>query len=226
MEKEAIDIDRSNKLQDIFNNNAWVTFLLCCLVGSIILYVQQNFVRTEEVYFNTYGDQLTLERISELIQVQKKWHYLSHLLIPLSYLLQISLVVVCVSIGFALNGLKVEFKKLYAIVTNATIVFLIGKALNLLILLVIGINRLDDELNLDKFSLLGLIGKSNVDELLWYPLWLLNMFEILFMLLLAVGLCYNYSMNFRKSIGLVISTYGLGLLVWIMFVLFFQLTYS
>jgi hypothetical protein len=62
--------------------NAWVVFALLCLGYSVTLYIQDTMIITKEVYYNTLGEQLTIERIDEMIEKQSKWKWASYLLIP------------------------------------------------------------------------------------------------------------------------------------------------
>jgi hypothetical protein len=85
------------------------------------------------------------------------------------------------------------------------------------------IERVEDIVGADRFALLGWLDKDTVPRWLWYPLSVVNVFELLFWLMLAAGLAWRMERGVRASLGFVALTYGTGLALWVLFVVFLQI---
>ena len=60
----------------------------------------QYFLISDQLYFNALSNQLTYERIQELIDQGKKWQWLGYILVPVLYLVKFGLVAGCLGIGY------------------------------------------------------------------------------------------------------------------------------
>lgn len=127
----------------------------------------------------------------------------------------------CFSIGAFLYGYENSFKTFFRITINAEFVFLIP-----IIIKIIWFSffRTDyDLIDLKNFSPLSAldIAYQNSSELWYiYPLRLLNFFELAYWCILAYQLKDILNRDFAGSLGFVASTYGVGLLLWVIFVMF------
>jgi len=190
--KQAVSLDReeTSLFRDFFELNGWVVFIFICLCYGLMSYAVQEYVITNEVYYNTFGEQLTMARVSEILDFQKKFLPLRLAIIPLVVFLQIFLASICINVGLLLSNMKVAFGKLFSIVMKASLIFVIGKVLQLFIALATEIKALPDFQKTDIFSLNGLLSNlgMNVNELLTYPLSLINIFEIAFVVVTGIGL--------------------------------------
>jgi hypothetical protein len=61
-------------------------------------------------------------------------------------------------------------------------------------------------------------------RLFHYPLYAINLVELIFWLLLARGIQYLLNLDFSRSILFVGYTYGLGLMLWMLFIVFLQVS--
>lgn len=75
-------------------------------------------------------------------------------------------------------------------------------------------------------SLLNITGTENIPSYWLYPLQTLNLFEVAYWFLLAQGVSEATEQSFRQSFGLVMSSYGVGLVLWVILVMFLTITYS
>jgi len=113
--------------------------------------------------------------------------------------------------------------KLFSTTLKAMIVFAFGKIIIVGVLLSLEINTIQDVTSANVFSLLGIIGQDNVPQWSLYPLALINLFEILFWSFLAVGIAMILNKNFKSTLKFIAGTYGVGLLIWTLFVMSLQL---
>ena len=86
----------------------------------------------------------------------------------------------------------------------------------------VDVDKVEDMMKADKFSLLSLLGQNSVPKWMYYPLQTVNVFEIIFVLLLGYGISYLKDEE-KPNIGFVLSTYGVGLIFWVLFVVFIMI---
>lgn len=206
--------------------NAWVVFILLCLGYATTAYIQDTMILTKEVYYNTLGEQLTIERIDAMLEDQAKWKFVGYLLIPFMVIFQTFLVALCLNCGTIMMNYKMRFPLLFMLVMRSSIVFLLWKLSFTFILLFSKVQSIDDLTTVNKFALAGFVEKTNVPEWLMYPLSIINVFEVAFGLLLTFGMSRLLQKSFISSLGFVATTYGLGLLMWMIFIIFLQLNLS
>lgn len=110
---------------NIVDINPWKS-LAIFLALAIVLSVVSSFVlSSDELYFQFYGEQLSYERIVELIELQSKWVWLGYLLIPIIYLIKFFIISCVLLTGTFIVGLKVEFKEIFKITILAEFIIFI-----------------------------------------------------------------------------------------------------
>lgn len=209
--------------RDFFSIRAWLLFAFSCVSYALVLHIQQKYVLTEQVYYNTLGEQLTIERIDTFLRARADWAWLSYALIPLVLFLQALLVSICLATGAILLDYKIKFGVLFGMVVKAAVIYTVGKLMYMMVVQFTDIETIEDLLKADVFSLLGWVGADAVPTWLHYPLSVVNVFELGFWLLLAVGMGYLLEKQWTKMLGFIAATYGVGLLVWVLFIVFLQL---
>lgn len=212
-------------MDDFFKINPWLTLLFILIFYGLSTYIVQEYVITEEVYYNTFGEQLTIERVSEILSFQKDLLYFRLALIPLVVILQIVMIVIIINTGFLLANIKISFKKLFGIVTKCSLFFAIGKVLQLIVALASNITNLEDFQKTDIFSISGILTNIGLapHELLVYPLSLINIFDITFVVFVGVGISLLLNRERQSMIKLVAISYGVGMLLWALCVIFMQI---
>ena len=83
--------------------------------------------------------------------------------------------------------------------------------------------------DLQYFTPLSILQLLHLDELpkyLFYPLQLFNVFELAYWLTLAFGIMAFTQQKLGKSLKTVASSYGVALLIWVIFVVFIQVQFS
>jgi hypothetical protein len=124
-------------------------------------------------------------------------------------------------------NIKVSFKKLFQIALIAEFLFIIPSLIKLVWFLFIETDF--DLLDLQTFyplSLLNMIEAKNIPQWSLYPLQLINVFEVVYWLILAYGISLVAKERWAKMVGLVASSYGIGLFVWVVFITFITINLS
>lgn len=214
--------------------------LFLLLVGNVLLFnfLNSHLLISESLYFNSLGEQLTYEQIENLLAQGKKWEWLGYAILPVVYLVKLSFVAACLSVGLLFVNNKFAFKKMFGVALVAEFVFLLPTLLKILWFLFVQTDYTLKDLQL--FYPLSALHffDYNVLESWWvYPLQTFNVFEIAYWLVLARGIQeaplppegefrVAKEMDFEQSLGLVMGSYGVGLLLWIATVMFISVSYS
>ena len=85
---------------------------------------------------------------------------------------------------------------------------------------------MEDYSDADFFSIAGLLHLSRSEEWWVMPLRAINIFELFFCLGLAAGVSRAMNRPFRSALAFVALSYGVGFLLWMLFVMFLQLSLS
>lgn len=182
----------------------------------------ENILLTDDLVYDAFINQLSYERITEIINQSQKWRWFVYFLFPIYLLLKISLITFTFSIGLFILNLKTSYRQLFSIVIIAEFIFFIPYFIKLIWFLIFYSNYTLEDIKffypLSIFSLFD--SPREIENWLFYPLQLLNFFELAFWCILAYQLRKILQSDFTTSLGFVASTYGVGLLLWVIFVMF------
>jgi hypothetical protein len=200
----------------------------------LLLYLASNIViPIDSIYYQLFGNNLEIEEIDKIINFAKKWHFFGFVILPVVTLLRIFYTAIFLYIGIFFTELKADFGKLFKIALLADFVYVLSGLAKLVILIFFKqVNTLDD-LQFQPLSVMELLNTKSIDPLFVYPLSLINVFELGYFLVLGWLLVSVINeaneerpVNFGKSLKLVTASYGSGLLLWVVFVMFITLNLS
>ena len=200
--------------------NSWKCFILLLCFPVLTTFAVNYLFITEELYYNLFSDTLAVERITSIIEQSQKWQWLGYLFIPIVILIRVSFTAICLYIGLFLDNIKVRFKDLFKIALLADFVFVLAGLAKLVILIFFKEVSTLDDLQFQPLSLIEVFDRKSVDALMIYPLSLINVFELLYWLVLAWLLTGVTEKSVGNSLKTVASSYGTGLFLWLLFVIF------
>ncbi len=210
-----------NEIQNI-NTKLFLSLLLLLyvLVGIILNW----YIITDDHYYKSLGNQLDVERIRQLLTFRNKWDWIGFLIIPLLILVKISLVAVCLEVGNFIIDLKLKFKQLFKIALLGEAIFLIAALTKIIYFLLFPKNvTLEFIQTFYPLSLINMVVIEKIPAYLVYPLQLINVFELLYWIILAYLIKIYTNSSFDKSFGFVAKTYGIGLFTWVVLVVFLSI---
>ena len=203
-----------------FKYNSWKYFFLFTGLTGLTTFAINYLFLTEGLYYQSYGTQLAVNRIAEIIELSKKSQWIGYVFIPIALLIRISCTSICIYIGCFLANVKVGFNQLFKVALLSDFVFVLAGIIKLVTLIFFKeINTISD-LHSQPLSLLELFDKESIDLILIYPFSIISFFELLYWLVLARLLSEVINQPFNESIKTVASSYGVGMLLWVLFVMF------
>jgi len=202
-------------------------FLLIIGIYLLLQFLSEQILYSDDLIYDYLGNQLAQERITEMVQGIQKWKSISYALVPLYLLLKFFLVTVCLSVGCLLMGYENTVAKLFQSTINAEFIFIIPMIIKLFWFSLVEIDyNFEDLQYFFPMSALNLISLNETEAWLIYPLQLLNIFEIGYWMMLAYQMKNVTEKGFAENFGFVASTYGVGLFIWVTFVVFLSINVS
>ena len=212
--------------QELSNIPIGHLFLIFSVGYVLISYITNTYLLTEDFYVQAWSEQFSAERIAGMLKTTKRLTWVIYILTPVVFVLKILLVALTIMIGLLLFGIDLSFKNIIRIVLLAETVLFLSTASQLVYFFYTGINTFDDVNSFAPLSLFSLIQQYDVPSYIVYPLQVINLFELVYWALLAVGLKLYLDSTFANTFRIVASSYGLGLLLWLATVVFIQVQSS
>lgn len=197
-------------------------FLLYVSVVLIITFLQQEFVLMPELQnFDLVDD----EAKAQLLERWQKWRWVSFVVTPLLLLLRLGLVSLCLFVGsFFFSEMSGRvFKDWWTVAMNAQAVMILYSVVLCITNLVAGS---DMAMEVTKYSSLLFLGGDNIEQWIKLPLSAVNIFEIAYWLVMARLISVRTKIQFGRSWGFVMSSYGVGYLFYIVLLMFLILYLS
>lgn len=201
-------------------------FLFISLLYILFSVLLNEFIIKDNLYYQTLGEQLARERIEEFLEFKHKWDWIGYLIIPVILFFKFLLVALCLETGSILQGYKTSFKQMFHIAMFAELVFLFAQMIKTIVIALTKLEDLNELQYIASFSLLNIINNKNIDPWFIYPLHTMNIFEIVYWLFLAFILKTLLQKEYSRMIKFVLSTYGIGLLILIIVVMFINVNFS
>lgn len=212
-------------LKERFQNiNILQYFGLLILLYVLISFMLNWHIISDELWAQGFGDQLSSDIIYKIINFKNKWDWLGFVILPIFLFVKVLVVAVCLEVGNFILDWKLQFKQLLRIVILAETVFLFVAFLRIIWFLLFPENlSLEYIQSFYPLSLINVIGTGNLPKYLIYPLQLINVFELIYWIVLAYLIGTYANKTFDKSLGFVAKTYGLGLFAWVVLVVFLSI---
>lgn len=193
--------------------------LLYVSVMLIITFLQQEFVLLPELQ---NLDIIEEDVLAQMLERYQRMRWVSFLLVPLLLLLRLSLVTLCLFIGSFFftetNGKK--FKDWWGVATVAQAVMLSYSVILCIVNIAFGTNMATD---VTTYTSLLFLGGEDMEPWVRMPLAAVNIFEILYWIVMALCVGKLCSTKFWQSFIFVMSSYGVGYLFYIAFLMFLML---
>lgn len=209
----------------IFNFKFWPVWLIIVLLYILNTFISNIFVYTDTYYSSLLIDKFDSDRIMSMIVMQNKFQILGYFFIPVVLLIKLWLISGILFIGIYLFNQQVNFKNCLIIILLAEFVSVSAMFLKT-IWLIVDMPNTNELQSFYPLSLTQLININNLPKFFYYPLQLVNIFEVTYWFVLAWGVMTFTQQNFIKSFKIVSASYGLALFVWVIFIVFLQFQFT
>jgi hypothetical protein len=209
-------------------------FILISLTSISLTILTKILLNLEGLLSSSLSSNFSTDQTRDILIFQKKWQWVSYLIIPLFLLIKTTLIASVLYVGtFFYSKVKVTFKQLWNVAVKAEFVFLLVGVAKIIWFYFFQTNyTLEDLQFFYPLSALNIVGYKGLESYFIYPFQVLNLFELAYVLLLGyyVGkLAYtpkNKGLPMEFGLKIVMSSYVPALFLWVAIVMFFTLSYS
>lgn len=216
------------------NTSFMRNFILISLTSISLTILTKILLNLEGLLSSSLSSNFSTDQTRDILIFQKKWQWVSYLIIPLFLLIKTTLIASVLYVGtFFYSKVKVTFKQLWNVAVKAEFVFLLVGVAKIIWFYFFQTNyTLEDLQFFYPLSALNIVGYKGLESYFIYPFQVLNLFELAYVLLLGyyVGkLAYtpkNKGLPMEFGLKIVMSSYVPALFLWVAIVMFFTLSYS
>ena len=208
-------------------NNATYFWMLCiaCVLAN---FAANYFLYTDELYYSTYGEQFTVTQIQKIVSFQNSFWIkaFSYSIVPLVIIIRVLFTSFCLYVGNLVNESHWKFHSVYAVSLKADIVFLFNLISNFCYYAISNNYKTMEDLSINCSSLLKIVGKENIPNWLVFAYNSINLFELLYIVLLILFIKAGFHISHFKSVIFVLLTYCIGYYLYVVGLTFLYLNFS
>ncbi len=205
--------------QRLCMNSASYFLLLTTLLLSLNM-VSRELLNSDALLTSTLSEQLASHQLEKALDLKRKLDWLSYFIIPATLFIKVSLIAAVLNIGVFFFSKEISFGKLFEIVVKAEFIFLLAIIFKTVKFYVFQTDySLEDLQYYSPLSALCITG-YHVEPWFIYPFQVLNLFELIFLILLSSPLARELGITVERGFMLVVGSYGAGKIIWVVIVMF------
>ena len=198
--------------QNIKTAPKWlITFMFICFVSLVYGFIMLPF--TQKIMEGTFLSKMSEEQVQLVTSTISRYRVFSMLLIPMTFLIKWLFIALFLYLGAILfDAEQPNFKSIYASVVHAELILLLMATINLIFLLIKGIDAINNITDLQ--TIIGLdfaIADKSQNVLLFNFLNNYNIFSIWYIIVLTTGISVICQLKKWKSAVLVSSVWFLSI---------------
>jgi hypothetical protein len=194
-----------------------VMFIFICVSTLLLLFIKKSFIENETAAFEFLADRPE----GSMLAARSILQYFS---IPLIYLWKFLVIAFVIWVGCFMFGFRVTYEQCWRVVMAAELVFYVPEIMKIVWFTVIETDP--DFYRIQAFypfSLMGLFDYHEIANRYHYPLKALNIFEIVYLAALMLGVWHFSKRPFKNAFIIILTTY---LPIFILWLVFYMIVYD
>lgn len=209
-------------------SSTFLKYLLLFIFLILLATITNSVLNYKVLLYNSLTDQFTAKQIKHIFELQDKWRWVRYSIFSILLLIKISLVASSLFIGtFFFSKIPVTYKQMWDFVVSAEFVFLLAPFFKIVWFYYFQTNyNLNDVQYFYPLSVLNIVCYKDLEPWFVYPFQILNLFELTYWFILAYYIGKATKTSIVQGLKIVVTSYGLVLLLWVVTIMFFTLNYS
>jgi len=203
--------------------NNWNYYFVLCGVYVLFTFAINYFLLTDSLYYSNLSEQYTSQQIQKILDIKNSWSYIGYFFIPIIIIIRVLYSSFCLFLGDLFQETHWGFKKLFNISLKADVAFCFSIICNFYYYAFSGNYQKIEDLSVNYFSLLSTTGKENIPTWLVFAFNSMNIFELIYIVLLILFIRSTFKISYLKSSVFVLLTYGIGNYLYIVAITFLYL---
>jgi hypothetical protein len=205
----------------------FLLFLLYNCLHILIILLSNYFLYTDELVVEFLLQKFPYKDAEDFSSSYKSSQWVFIIIIPIFLFIKCSLIANCFITGSILYNYRFNFKDYFRITLVGEYIFLLPMLIKIIWFMFIQVDfDYYDLKNFITFSTYDLFPNNSLEFWFAYPLKLMNVFEIIYMIILTRQIASYLNLTFARSLMFMLSTYFVGLLLWILLISFVVLSIS
>ncbi|MBX3240804.1 MAG: hypothetical protein KIT80_23065 [Chitinophagaceae bacterium] len=202
-------------------------FLLLVLFTVSLGYLMKELLDTDKLVYTFLLERVSVDQFDEMMSRKKSMNWLGLVITPALLFVKISIMSAVLWTGCFFFDKRISYKSLFNIAVKAEFIFLL-----VIIVKIIWFYFFFTEYSFEDIqyfyplSVLNIVGYERLEPWYIYPLQVLNLFEFIYWMLLIYLLAKELNIKPDKVFNIVAGSYGVGLLIWVIAVMFFTINFS
>lgn len=202
---------RQELLDDWFSFGTWQLFAVVCIVTLILLFLKKSFIESELAAFEILQERGEMAFFHALSAIQ-------YITVPLVYAWKFTVTAFILYVGGFMFGYKLSFRDMWRLAIAAELVFFVPELIKIIWFLAVNTNPTYQEIGaFYPLSLMNLFNFESLPDRWHYPLKALNLFEVVYWVVLVAGVYVISGKQHKTSIILVATSYVLWFFLWLGF---------
>lgn len=197
-------------------------FVLYCIFLVVFYFWIDYAILRDLVFYEFYSDKFSESRIYELLDFRKEWLWITYPIKLLIQLIVIQIPAMLLYLGLYLGKYEIRYKQVFEIVLISEFVFFIPLLIKIIWFSYHPVSMEAVRL-FSPLSLFSLFNADSLQEWLFYPLKVLNIFEVIYWILLAFLLAKYLKSSLDSMLKIVLGYYVSFLFCWVVFIMFISL---
>jgi len=200
-------------------------FLVIITVG--FRFILRFLIISDDLIVDYYYTQYSYERIKELLEFRSNWYWVSIVVTSIFILVKVHLISVWILTGTVFFGLKVRFKQIFKAVIIAEYVWLVPVIIKIIWFgLIRSDYSLSDIFDLKPISLMIFLNEENVNQWLLFPIRAMNILQLTYIAVLSFVMAKVIDTTVTDSFQFTVPVYGMGFIIWVVFITFLSMNIS
>jgi|SRR5690606_982756 hypothetical protein len=200
----------SQRIEEAINFDKRLFFLLLVVLFVVIRYL------TNDLILQSIPGYLELEKDGSFTYFHL-FNTLDYVWTPFSLMWKFTLTAFTIWIGAFMGGYKLSFKALWQYAMIGEIVFVFPELIRLLWFLLASPEDFLAIQNFHPLSLFSLVNPESIEPRYHYPLGALNLFEVAYWFILALGVHMISKQSLSTCLAIVLCSYTFCFLLWLIF---------
>jgi len=201
--------------------------MLYLLLGIFITVLSDTFLYTEDIYYNSISEDLTIERIERILAFKAEYAWLQHIFYVLLECISLTFGALLLCLGCFLFNVKISFNRCLKVYIIGSMAFFLPYLIKILWFALFETDyALSDVRSFYPLSLLAFFDKTSISSWLVYPVYSVSLTRLLYFILLIYAMKRAYHLSYKTSSSLVLSIMGAWWVIWSVFIVFLSVLNS
>lgn len=211
------------KLIKYLNVNTLLMFAICLFLYFLIYYLQRAFVETDDLLYESFKDKWSSEKLEAVLRSRKGGEFFTAFISTLLIPFKILMISTAILAGVIIMEFKLSFKKILKMTAIFELVYVLAALCKFIwFYFFYDYYTFDDIRNFSFVSLLIFFDSFVTQKWIIYFLSQIDIFLVIYIGLFSLGISIVAKKSYDSALILVLSTYGLLYLIYILIATYFK----